>query len=50
MKFEFTATELDSLTLFARGRDTCFDNRDRRLLQKLRDYISQAEAFEEDEE
>lgn len=49
MKFEFTAAELDTLTMFAKGRGTCFDNWDEQLLQKLRGYISQAEAFVEAE-
>ncbi len=47
MRFEFTAGELERLTAFADGRGTCFDDWDEKLLQKLRGYISQAEAFEE---
>ena len=47
MKFDFTSEELERLTAFADGRGTCFDDWDEQLLQKLRGYISQAEAFEE---
>ncbi|GAH67682.1 unnamed protein product [marine sediment metagenome] len=49
MKFEFTAKELERLTMFVEGRGSCFDDWDKQLLQKLRDYISQAESVEEAE-
>jgi len=45
MKFEFTTEELERLTAFADGRGSCFYEWDKQLLQKLQDYISQAEAI-----
>ena len=46
MKFEFTTDELRALLCFAAGRGVCFDNNDEHLLEKLQNYISQAEALE----
>jgi len=51
MRFEFTKEELERLVEFMKNRgiyfDVYYDDYDERLLQKLRNYISQAEALEE---
>ena len=46
LKFAFSSEELEALGGFATGRGNSFDEWDEKLLNKLRNYISHAEAFE----